>query len=416
MALVVLLALVNLDWARSFVKENDGDFKLVGLAIAPILAVLGFIWGLADKAELKFLAKKLGEAIERARQADANATAAKQDAEQKISRINVLERDLESIANSGRLWKLRPNDPFKDYKGWKYDPIGAKIVTISLFKGGVGKTHLAANFAAYVSEARKKPVLLVDLDYQGSLSFQVMSAAGIEQLGSNVDALFDETADIASLSRKRVHLANSGPDVALNDGRGLSQAWIVPADYSLNEVESRLLVQRVVHNEAGLDERYRLAHVLLNPNVRQQYAMIIIDTPPRMTLGTVNAFIASHFFVVPSVLDRISSEAVKPFLTQVQAMKKDLSLDLELAGIVATMTRQLPLSAAETGIRDLINSTAREVLGLDHDPMIQQNIPRRAQITNQNDLGYFLSDSEGPLRTRFYDAVFDELWTRIMKP
>ena len=48
--------------------------------------------------------------------------------------------------------------------------------------------------------------------------------------------------------------------------------------------------------------------------------------------------------------------------------------------------------------------------------MVLQNLPRKTQVTSEDDLGYFLSDNVGPLKDRFYDAIFDELWKRIITP
>lgn len=166
----VVGAIVFRDMATDFVQQHEKLFRLVGLGIGPFLAVMGFIWGLVDKFELKVLADKLGKARGDAERAERDARDARAEFDAKEARINALEHDLKVIADSGKLWKLRKNVPFPEYRGWKYDPEGAKIVTMALFKGGVGKTHLAANFAAYVSEKQKKPVLLIDLDYQGSLS------------------------------------------------------------------------------------------------------------------------------------------------------------------------------------------------------------------------------------------------------
>ena len=189
---------------------------------------------------------------------------------------------------------------------------------------------------------------------------------------------------------------------------------LVPADYTLAEVESQLLVDRVVNNKAALDERYRLAHVLLQPEVRRDYAMIIIDTPPRMTLGTVNALVASHSYVVPVILDRTSSEAVTPFLKQVALLKADLAIDLRLAGIVGTLTRQSELSKREEAYRGQIELAAQEVLGGGRDYFVAQHLPIKSPVQNDDDLGYFLRDDQGSLRERFYDPIFDELWDRIM--
>jgi chromosome partitioning protein len=360
---VLLLVVSALFWdqTRSIVERYEQAFKLVGYVLGPFFAIVGFFWGLAEKGEMADQREAVGAAKQLAADERARADAAVADSQAKLERIEKLQLDLATIADSQRLWKLRKNDPFPEYRGWKYDPLGAKIVTIGLFKGGVGKTHLAANFAAYVNSKQQKPVLLIDLDYQGSLTTSILVAADFEARGSDVDALFEQSANWSTLSKQALHLTGLGPGAVLNRGQGLSQTWLIGADYTLTTVESQLLINRVIHNREGLDERYRLAHVLLHPDVRRQFGLIIIDTPPRMTMGTVNALVASHAVVMPTILDRVSSEAVKPFLIQIKALSNDLALDLRPAGIVAMMTRQAELTATERDIRVQIEATAREI-------------------------------------------------------
>lgn len=404
----------NWPWAKELVQGNESLFKLIGLGFGPLLAFVGFFYGLLDKAEIKDITEELGRAKQAAEDEKLEAELARVDAARKLETILTLKNDLATIANAGKLWKLRDNKPFSEYRGWKYDPQGAKIVTMALFKGGVGKTHLTANLAAYVSENRQKPVLLVDLDYQGSLSTTILTAADIEPAGSQVDRFFDENADLVTLASHRTHLAHTGPRVALNQGRGLAKCWIATADYSLSEVESRLLVSRVLDGEFQIDERYRLAHLLLQPAVRRDYSLIIIDTPPRMTLGTVNAFVASHYFVVPTILDRVSSEAVVPFLRQVKTLRADLDLDLRMAGLIGTMTRNRDLNDTEKKYLERIVDATCEIEGCEPDKFVVDTLPRKAQVTNNDDIGYFLSDANGPLSRQFYDPLFNKLWTHIV--
>lgn len=415
--IAVSLAFMGLFWEQvsALAGHYEKQLKPIGLLVGPLLGVFGFLLGIMDKAELKDAAKALGGSEQRVKEEKRLADEARKEVQQKTARIESLESDLSSIVNAGRLWKLRGNDPFTEYRAWKYDPQGAKIVTVSLFKGGVGKSHLAANFAAYVSERQQKPVLLIDLDYQGSVSVAIMQAAGLETTESKVDALFDDDADLGTLSSSRVHLAKNGEEPALNKGQGLSRAWIVPASYTLAEVEGRLLVDRVFGKHGKIDERYRLAHLLLHPNVRREYGLIIIDTPPRMTLGTVNALVASHAYIVPTILDRVSSEALNPFLVQLRELMKDLELDLRCAGVVASMTRQKGLTGNEPRYLDQVRATTVAHLG-QGDWVLQQNLPRKSQVTNENDLGYFLRDSDGALAPQVYDPLFDELWKRIFQP
>jgi len=132
-----------------------------------------------------------------------------------------------------------------------------------------------------------------------------------------------------------------------------------------------------------------------------------------MTLGTVNAFVASHYFVVPTILDRVSSEAVVPFLNQVETLRADLDLDLRLAAIVGMMTRTAIPNATEQRYLDQAVSAAREMGAVAKDDFEVDTIPRRVQVTNEADLAYFLSDNNGSLASQFYNPIFNKLWTRI---
>ena len=227
-----------------------------------------------------------------------------------------------------------------------------------------------------------------------------------EGVGSNVNALFADDADLATVCQNRIHLT---PE--------LKRGWIVPADYDLNTLESRLLLKLLVNQQKqAVDPRYRLAHTLLNPAVRREFAAIIIDTPPRMTLGTANAFIASHWYLAPTILDRVSAQAVEPFVRSIEAMKRDLDLDVRLAGIISMMTREEELNENEIKVREHVSETIAKILGGDRNPFIAGNIPRRSVVTNGATarLSYFLRDAQHAPMTKFYDPIFDEIWSRIM--
>ena len=96
-------------------------------------------------------------------------------------------------ARSGSGWP-------REGKGiWVIDPISppkidsnpripnAKILVVANAKGGVGKTTVTANLGARFAELAKasgrKPVLLIDLDFQGSLSAMCV-AGGLDWLPS----------------------------------------------------------------------------------------------------------------------------------------------------------------------------------------------------------------------------------------
>jgi len=327
-----------------FLVANAAIIQFISYVASPILALIAFWLNRRDRKEIIAQTRaneraqaNLEQAQKLAAQKQAEIDSALKELAQKGSEVEKLRSDLRSITEgSQELWKLRPAKAFPEYFTWLRDPAGAKLITFGNLKGGVGKTTLAANFAAYLSHTRNKPVLLVDLDYQGSLSNMLMLAAGKEEVESRVDWLFDENAGLATVDRAAEHLAPK-----------LSRAWLVPANYTFAQIENGLLLRWLLQEDGGLDVRFRLAHALLSPEIRRKYAAIIFDMPPRMTLGSLNAVVASHYFVVPTVLDKLSVEAVGQFLTNVRAIKGDLKLDIDLAGVAGVMTRAINLSPTE---------------------------------------------------------------------
>lgn len=399
-------------WLAPFIEPYEAILKILSYIVGPFFAGVAFVWNRWDRREIKAQSAalgKLGAEVDAARKAlddrEREILTSRDALQQKEAKIQKLDRDLHSITEGAQeLWKLRDVKPFPQYLNWLRDPSGAKTITFGNLKGGVGKTTLAANFAAYLSATRNMPVLLVDLDYQGSLSNMLMLAIEREEVESRVDWLFDEKANLATVDRASIHLVPK-----------LSQTWLVPANYTFAQMENQLLLSWLLQEDGGIDVRFRLAHALLSPDVRRRYGAIIFDMPPRMTLGSINALVASNRFVVPTVLDTLSVEAVRQFLVNMRAIKNDLSLDIELAGIVGVMTRQKNLSPNEERALEAARDGGA-AWKEDLDFVFPTTLPRRVDIANAagEDIAYFGKNNEGPLKALF-DPIFDEIYNAIWK-
>ncbi|GMG81390.1 hypothetical protein LNKW23_06030 [Paralimibaculum aggregatum] len=213
-----------------------------------------------------------------------------------------LERFVTLADGASEVWTRTPFEPPDGYAERMAESI--PIIAAANLKGGVGKTTLAANLAAWF-DARGERVLLIDLDYQGSLTAM---ALGGDARGRDFGA-----------PGARTLLRGEMPKVFPMAGAE-SNSGVIDASYPLLNEESRLLFRWLLGLEPG-DVRYRLASLLLAPRVQTIYDRVIIDTPPRVTLSLVNALCAATHLVIPTQLNGLSTEAVQSFLATLDALR-----------------------------------------------------------------------------------------------
>jgi cellulose biosynthesis protein BcsQ len=442
-ASVLLLALAF--WFRKelelYSEPYQSFFKLLALIIGPFATIVGFYLGFKAKEELVNHSNASQEKLTKlAAESDSKLRAQTATIEAKSRAIGVLEtqmnaaaldlsrseaaltensrilaaerarvtkldKNLRRVTDGGHnLWQAYPARAFPEYDSWLRAPEGAKIITVGNLKGGVGKTTIAANLAAYISKTRDKPVLVIDLDYQGSLSNMMMFAAGEEEVHSNVDLLLQQDATLSTLDDASVHLA-----------RILPRTWLVPASYTFGSVEGRTLLAWLMEPDQKIDARYMLARLLLSPDVRKRYSAIILDMPPRLTLGAVNALVASHYLLVPTALDRMSTEALRQFLAIAKGIKNDLKLDIDLLGAVGTLSRGMSLDDREKLAWKRAGEHCAAIWQEQREFRFARTIPRKTKIAEAagEAIAYLTPGAPGNEVRSIFNDLGDEVWERI---
>jgi cellulose biosynthesis protein BcsQ len=296
------------------------------------------------------------------------------------------------------LWCVHKDHPPSNYNQRLAVHRNKPIITVANLKGGVGKTTLTANLAAFLSHAGMR-VLLIDADYQGSLSNMLLSADRVTEVSADVSTLLALGAD-----------ATTFKNTVRPFERIIRGSAIVSSAYGFASFENQMMIEYLLHEDRD-DGRYRLAKLLLDEEVSSTFDIALIDAPPRLTAGTINALCASTHLLIPTVFDKLSAEAVGTFAKGVHVLKTHLNPMIELLGVAGTLTyQQQGLNAREQQAKNIAVEQVQHTWGA-HSHFFDRHIPRREAIATAagESLAYFTDDTV----KRWFDELGQEVLEQL---
>ena len=195
----------------------------------------------------------------------------------------------------------------RDYRPKKLRPLKAEAVSISVanFKGGVGKTTTALTLGQGLSLKGHK-VLLIDCDPQGSLTtlFGILPDTEVAAESTILPVCLGTESSVQPAIQKTywhgIDLIAAGP-------------LLFAAEFGLPARQMR---------EEGF-EFWNVLNVALD-DVRDQYDVIILDTPPALSYVTINALMASNGILMPLPPNALDAASAAQFWRLFSDLASDL--------------------------------------------------------------------------------------------
>ncbi len=216
------------------------------------------------------------------------------------------------------------------------------IISISIQKGGVGKTTTCVNLAAFIAKAGNK-VLIIDMDPQGNAS----SAVGVEPTKDD-NTIYEVLIGECSAKEAIYRSVMDGLDV-------------LPSTVDLSGAEVEL-----VH----LNNRENVLKNALT-QTQKEYDYIFIDCPPSLNLLTVNALTATDSIIIPIQCEYFALVGLGQLMNTVKLIKKHLNPSIEIEGVLLTM---------KDARSNLVNQVAEEIQKYFKEKVYNTFIPRNVRL------------------------------------
>jgi len=221
-----------------------------------------------------------------------------------------------------------------------------RVLVVANQKGGVGKTTTAINLGTALA-AVGEPTLVIDIDPQGNAS----TGLGIAHAARTVTT-YEVLTGQARLEDALV--ATRIPKLSIVTST---------VDLSGAELELIDLPRRNFRLKDALEEFAQ--H-------NGDFAYVLIDCPPSLSLLTVNAMAAADAVIVPLQCEFFALEGLSQLLKTIERVRAHLNPALEIQGIVLTMADK------RNRLSDQVAEDVRKHMG---EKVYRTIIPRNVRLS-----------------------------------
>lgn len=252
------------------------------------------------------------------------------------------------------------------------------MITIAVIaqKGGVGKTSSAHAIGIGLAKYHSAKVLFVDTDAQGNLS-RTMEADNSGTSGADALEVLTGRATVAEAIQRTPH------------------GDIVASSPALSGADREPSLAKV-------GREYRLKKAL--EAVSEAFDYCIVDTPPALSIITVNALTAADKVIIPAQADDYSLEALSRLRETIETVKAYCNPSLSVDGIL--LTRYNGRAVISREIADMMEAEAAALNTRIYQTRVREcTAVKEAQAVREDIYSY----SPRSNAAKDYRAVIDEL-------
>ncbi len=240
------------------------------------------------------------------------------------------------------------------------------VLSVTNFKGGVGKTTTAQTLAACLHKMYpQKRVIVMDLDPQCNLSFLF----GWNDLRKTLPeyarmTIYDAMTKITKIP---VYISPSG-------------IYYVPGSAEMQNIDVSLFGQnipRLVLAKCVIQGYFNMTNGAIDEkeatgNVFEDFDYMLIDCPPSLSQSTCNAMAMATMLLVPIQMEGLSVTGIGSILEQAKQIKKELNPNLANMLLLPTMVNSQLVITNE--LQDFLESNFK-------DSLIPTPIHRSVKVT-----------------------------------
>lgn len=246
------------------------------------------------------------------------------------------------------------------------------IISIINQKGGVGKSTTAQTLTAGL-KLKGFSTLLIDLDPQGNTTY----TTGITDTTSTAYEVLTGKSNVNDAIYKSY----------MGD--------IIPAGPNLTRLDLEL---------TNVGKEYKLKEALENLN--NEYDFIIIDTPPSLSIITINGLTASNYAIIPATADIYSLQGIGQLYNTIKAVKDYCNPQLEIQGIL--LVKHNTRTILNRDLEEVIEATAKELDTSLYRTFIREGVAiREAQTKKQDIFSYSKSSNVALDYMEFINEVIE---------